>query len=586
MLLLVLGAAAMQGSCGSDDPTRVGRPPIVQSFSPGDQSFTAFVGDVVEFRLEALDPDNDPIVTEFSVNGALRKTGESFAYAIEDTGDVTVRATVRDDQHVSFIEWIVAREPQVDFAPQITSAAPVEANPRVVVGNDIGFVVQAVDPEGAELSYRYTVDDVLVAEEHQFEFHATSMGTHTVRVTVSDGANVATRSWQLKVTDIPDTILPGPVDIVTLEPGMNPGEIDIAWTAVGKDGMTGTASLYHVRTLPSPIITESDWARGSERPNVPAPLEAGQTMSMTLGSLQPARLTYVAVRAEDDFGNLSPILDTPSVVTRGVRVSGVVIDALTNLRIPNVSIRFALQSTVSDANGEWVLTELGLGADYLRARDETGPDVGAYYDYALPYNVSHNDHVELYLLPARPLETTHYADFLEWFRVMTDTEGNPFGAQSRRWDLPIALYVRAYSKGGLDYRETIEQVANEFNSLLGETVFTVVTTGLGDGVETVYIDNLPQDSYGVSEWTNDWYPRRGRIQFRTGYTLPTRDVLEVVTRHELGHVLGLNHSTDLAHVMVGGQAPQAEFFAPDEVALLLCRYHLPRGWDCRLFERE
>jgi hypothetical protein len=48
----------------------------------------------------------------------------------------------------------------------------------------------------------------------------------------------------------------------------------------------------------------------------------------------------------------------------------------------------------------------------------------------------------------------------------------------------------------------------------------------------------------------------------------------------------MNHSTDLAHIMVGGVAPQADFFANDEIAVIQCRYHLPRGWDCRRFERE
>jgi hypothetical protein len=105
-------------------------------------------------------------------------------------------------------------------------------------------------------------------------------------------------------------------------------------------------------------------------------------------------------------------------------------------------------------------------------------------------------------------------------------------------------------------------------------------------VETVYVDDLPQDNYGVEEWTSDWYPRRGLIEFRTVYSAPTESVLQVVARHELGHVLGMNHSTDWAHLMVGGLAPQVSHFSNDEVAIIQCRYHLPRGWDNRRYERD
>lgn len=585
-LALVLGVAAMQGSCGTDDPTRVGRPPVVESYTPGSKSLTVYVGDVVDFELNAFDPDHDALTTQFSVDGVVVATGPRFEYPVDDVGDVTVRGTVGDGEHVSSVEWRLTREIPINLPPTFTASAPLEANPTLVIGNDMSFGVLAVDPEGVPVVYRFTVDDALASEERQFTYHAAATGFKIVKGIASDGVHEVAREWRLKVTEIPDAIPPGIVDILLAETGTDPGEVDLQWVAVGRDGMTGVASQYRVRTLPTPILTEQDWDRASDRPGVPAPAAAGEIMTMTLEGLQPARTTYLAVRAEDDFGNQSALAETPSVVTRGMHISGTVRDARTDLPVVGAFVRFGLSTVPTDAAGEWSLSELGNGTDVIAVRDEQGVEIGAYYDYTLPYSVAHQDRIELYLLPNLTLDTTHYPDFLTWFRTMTDIAGNPFGAQTRRWELPITLYVRAFSKGGLDYRATIEGVAGEFNAILGETVFDVVETGLSTGVETVYVEGLPQDNYGIEEWTTDWFPNRGLIEFRSVYTEPTESVLEVVARHEMGHVLGMNHSTDFAHIMVGGVAPQALQFANDEIAAMQCAYHLPRGWDCRRFERE
>ena len=576
----------MQGSCESDDPTRVGRPPVVESYAPSNKSLTVFVGDVVDFRLTAFDPDHDPLATEYSINGAVIARGERFQYAVADTGDVTIVGSVGDGEHTSAIEWKLARKTPVNLPPSFTAAQPLEGNPTLVINNDMSFGVLAEDPEGVPIAYQFTVDDVPAADVRQFTYHAVSIGIRIVKAIASDGVYTVSREWRLKVTEVPDAIPPAAVDIVFIDTGVEPGEVDLQWIAVGRDGMTGVASQYRVRSSPTPILTDLDWSRASERPDVPDPAAAGEIMSMTLTGLQPARTTYIAIRAEDDFGNQSPLMESPSAVTRGMRISGVVLDARTNQPVPGASVNFGLAATTTDGAGEWSLSELGMGTDVITVRDELTPVIGNYYDYTLPYTVVHGDRVELFLLPDTALETRDYPDFLTWFRSMTDVAGNPYGAQTRRWQLPITLYVRAFSKGGLDYRATIEGVAGEFNAILGEDVFTVVTTGVTNGVETVYLDDLSRDNYGIEEWTSDWYPRRGLIEFRTAYSEPTQSVLEVVTRHELGHVLGLNHSTDIAHIMVGGVAPQVTHFSNDEIAAMQCGYHLPRGWDCRRFERE
>src|SRR5262249_30455939 len=246
--------------------------------------------------------DHDQLKTSYEVDDHFVFDGTTWNYVIEDTGSVNVRAQVSDGEHTSFIDWHVNSTIAVNLPPVIETTLPTEPNPVLVIGNTMNFSVIAADPERGALQYTYTVNDSLVQNQNQkqFQYLASSVGMKRVRVIVSDGEKATSHDWQLKVTTVPDQIPPAPCVITDAETGQEPGEINIAWTAVGRDGMIGLPSQYQVRTSPVPVLTEADWARGSDRPGVPSPAQPGQTMSMVVSGLSPARLTYVAVRATDD----------------------------------------------------------------------------------------------------------------------------------------------------------------------------------------------------------------------------------------------------------------------------------------------
>ena len=541
VLALALAVAVTQASCGSNDPERVGRPPVVDSFYPTTRFLNAFVGDTLQFTIHAHDPDNDHLSTSYQMGSKHVFDGRDFDYAIVDTGVVDIRGSVSDGQHTSYIDWRVSSKIPINFPPVVETAVPVEPNPVLVVGHWLNFAVVASDPESLPLSYSFSVNDSVVVNERQFSYEATSVGKKTVRVTITDGTNVVTRTWQLKVTTIPDDIPPAQVPITLAETGAQPGEINIAWTAVGRDGMTGLPSFYQVRTSPVPFTTEQDWARGSERPNVPAPLPPGETMSMVVGGLQPARETYVGVRATDDFGNISPLPQPTLVTTKGMRFGGRVIDTVTGEGVPNATLTFGTSTVTSDGDGIYEFTEQGYADGILTARDELGPDIGDYFDYSKPYSVQHLDVVNMYLIPNYPLQTTYYQDFLEFFRSMTDVGGIPYNADQRRRDIPLALYIRPFEKDGLDYAGAIREAAQGFDALLGTQVFRIL--GENDPlpsqrVETTYSGTVSADNHQVLTWTTDWYPLTSRIEFRTVYSAPVKDAFEVICRHELGHSAG------------------------------------------------
>lgn len=574
-------------SCGSNDPARVDRPPVVNSYSPTTRTLNAFVGDTLQFKIDASDPDHDALTTSYAVDDHFVFDGTTWNYVIEDTGVVSVRGAVSDGAHVSYIDWHLTNSIPINLPPSIETSLPLEANPVLVIGNTMNFAIIAADPEKDALTYTFAVNDSLVSTARQFVYKATSVGIKKIHVVVSDGEKAAAHDWQLKVTTVPDNIPPATVIITLAETGSEPGEVNIEWTAVGRDNMSGLPSQYQVRTSPVPMVTEADWARGSDRPNIPAIAEPGQTMRMVVSGLQPARPTYIAVRAIDDFANISALPPPAQAVTRGMRFGGRVIDTVTWAGIPGATVSWGTQSKTTGADGEYEFTEQGLADGTIVVRDELGPGVGNYFDYSKPYSAKHLDVVNLYLIPDYHLTTTFYADFLEFFRRMTDVGGIPYGADQRRRDLPLPLYTRPFEKGGLDYAQAVREVADEFDAILGGRVFSIATAPLPPiRLETTYNNIIERDQHEILSWSADWYPLVSLITFRTEYNATNVDGFKVIIRHEFGHALGLNHSFDTNHIMVGGPAPSVQHFAPDEIAVLRTYYAIPRGWNVRYYERE
>lgn len=585
-LLGVVLVAAIP-SC-SNEITNVDRPPVVRFFYPEDQTLSAFVGDTLTFQISAMDPDRQSIKQQFSLDDSVVSRQPSWHYVVADTGRALVRCVVSDGVHDSRIEWELARHQAIDSPPVLTAYSPVEVNPTVIIGQTIEFAVQAYDPEGDTLRYTYDIDGVTVSKQSRFVYFAEEISAEQVTATVSDGEHGVNHVWNLTITPVPDTIPPAQIQIIAVETGERPGEINVAWIAVGADSMDGIASNYLVRTSPWPFLDEIDWSRGSERPNVPLPAQPGEAMRMVVGGLMPARFTYLTVRAVDDFGNLSPLGESPGGYTRGMRITGSVLDALTQEPLPNVTVDVGHFHGTTGFGGEFEFVEMPPINDYITVSDDgIAGTIGNYFDYRRPYTVVHNDYLLIHLIPNYQLQTTRYIDFLQFYLAMTEIVGLPFPNHQRRWKPPIDIYAQPFVNEGLDFQLTIHQVAVAVGLEIGlADAFNVSDHTPEIGVNCVYRSDILYDNFGVDEWSKDYYPVKGTIEFRTRYTIPTKPAFERVIRHELGHALGLNHSTDDMHLMIGGESPQVDTFHPDEIAVLRVFYNIPRGVAISSYYRE
>lgn len=110
-----------------------------------------------------------------------------------------------------------------------------------------------------------------------------------------------------------DNTPPDPVNDLSAAPGLNLGDLVLAWHATGDDGGGGTARLYEIRYSLNPLnITNFGTAPLWGTPPIPTP--AGTAQSVTLTGLSAGSRYNVAMRVYDDAGNVSGL----SNVTSGV----------------------------------------------------------------------------------------------------------------------------------------------------------------------------------------------------------------------------------------------------------------------------
>jgi len=189
------------------------KPPRVVAATPSKAALELINGEEQSFRLEAEDPEQGTLEYEWTVDGKKTGAQPTFTWKAVGEGQHDVKAVVKGQSGLSAAhEWqvmIVAAPPP---PPPATPAVPQNAAPRIAQrlptervvaareGETVQFSALALDPEGEEVVYNWSVDGKRAAQGDRFTYAASVVGTHLVDLEVTDkgGLKDAFR-WNVQV---------------------------------------------------------------------------------------------------------------------------------------------------------------------------------------------------------------------------------------------------------------------------------------------------------------------------------------------------------------------------------------------------
>ncbi len=589
---LVLALPVFSSCIFQNNPLEPNNPPTIRSYTPLQTFFSLSAPDSCVFSIGVVDPDGDNIAYLFMLGDSVLSRANTATFYAVIPGCYDIRGEARDGTTKALRNWQVTVFSEENEPPRITSSYPEQTTIACAVGDTLLFHVTAEDDQPQTLQFLYLLDGALL-QSGSFDLTQRFLerGDFLLQGVAWDGQSGDTVSWEVNVTGFPDTIAPAPIIDLTGEPGAVDGSISLVWTAPGDDGNTGKAASYVVKTSTYPILTEADWNFAEGKPGEPVPSEAGTIERMTIRNLISASYVYVGMRAVDDFFNMSPIGNSVKVLVRGIDIGGRTINAATGEPVEGIEVLTSTKRDTSDEDGAYLIYNIPSYTTSVLARDENVlVQLGDYFNCSSAITTVTQLDKDFYMIPAYMLVSTVPPDayegrFLSFYKDITNTDGY-LGTSTvyigwNHW--PITVYNPPQMFQGIDLQASCRNALADWEQSTGLDFFVEVFSPEGADVLVIY-DTLAADRHRVetSAYNADGTPARKEIYIYTQNTeVPLSRFADMVFTHELGHVIGLGHSRNVGHLMVGLTMPQAYHPTVDEIRVVQVLYHMPNFFDYR-----
>ena len=574
------------------DPLAPNGSPVLESYEPLETYITLVIPNSVVFRIEAADPDLDLLEFRFSINGEEANRLDSLFFHPLESGIYEIDATASDASSSISRRWTVTVTDAPNEPPVISNPKPTQQSFACAVGDILHFSFSVDNEPGQPLQFSYELDGEAIAgnlPSSDFEFRFLETGEHDLDGIVYDNEFGDTTSWHVTVVGFPDTIPPSVIYDLSAGPGETMGSILLNWTAPGDDGTTGTASSYHVRTSSYPIYTEEDWQNAAGKTGEPVPSPFGTPEEMIVTGLNPGTYIYVAIRAQDDFFNWSPLGDCVHALVRGADFEGYAINTSTGNPAVGIVVSGGGRSTVTDHEGYYMLENLPFYLTSVRCWDEaTLGSIGDYFDLALPVTIQAIvNRLDMAMVPALELvdtETDRYLDsFYLFLRSMTATVGNN-GTSTvlKSWNhYPLRVYSPPMMLGELDLQAAALGALDEWEAMTGLDLFVMEDDPELADVRIDYHDGVDLKHHVETLSLNpDGTPELKEVEIYLDNTsVPLDRFSHLVFAHEFGHILCLDHSLDTGHLMLGLAMPYQHHVTTDEANVVKVIYHVPPVFD-------
>jgi hypothetical protein len=195
---------------------RANQPPRLLAATPTKDTVELLSGTTQTFSVEAQDPESEPLAYEWTVDGETAGTQATLHWKAQGEGRHRVRAVVRDRGGLMATqEWqvaVLAPPPVPASVPSAHVSSPRNAPPRIALrlpserilavreGESIDFSAMALDPDGDELIYSWSVDGKKTAQGERFSFTASNVGKRRIDLEVIDRTGLKDSArWEVKV---------------------------------------------------------------------------------------------------------------------------------------------------------------------------------------------------------------------------------------------------------------------------------------------------------------------------------------------------------------------------------------------------